>query len=45
MSAYRKGLTGKAAEWAVRPQKQHHAILSMVLAAIEELMHDVIYVM
>jgi hypothetical protein len=44
MSAYRKGLTGKAAEWAVRPQKQHHAILS-VLAAIEELMHDVIYVM
>ena len=23
MSAYRMGLTGKAAEWAVRKQKQH----------------------
>jgi hypothetical protein len=35
MSAYRKGLTGKAAEWAVRPQKQHRAISSGALAAIE----------
>jgi hypothetical protein len=35
MSAYRKGLTGKAAEWAVRPQKQHRATSSTALAAIE----------
>jgi hypothetical protein len=26
MSAYRKGLTGAAAAWAVRKQKQHQAI-------------------
>jgi hypothetical protein len=31
MSAYRKGLTGAAAAWAVRKQKQHRTIAIDVL--------------
>ncbi|KAG2048592.1 hypothetical protein BDR06DRAFT_984750 [Suillus hirtellus] len=34
-SAYRLGLTGKAAEWAVRKQRQHHHILQHAMMAIE----------
>jgi hypothetical protein len=35
MSAYRLGLTGKAAEWAVRKQKQHRAVSQRAMMAIE----------
>jgi len=35
MSAYRKGLTGAAAAWAVRRQKQHRAINQTDMMAIE----------
>ncbi|KAF8220977.1 hypothetical protein L208DRAFT_1415828 [Tricholoma matsutake] len=39
MSAYHKGLMGAAAVWAVRKQKQHHAIKRMVMMAIDVLMN------
>jgi hypothetical protein len=39
MSAYRKGLTGTAAAWAVRKQKQHQVINQMVMMAIDVLMN------
>ena len=39
MSTYRKGLTGAAAAWAVRKQKQHCAINQMVMMAIDVLMN------
>jgi hypothetical protein len=39
MSAYRKGLTGAAAAWAVRKQKQHRAINQGVMMAIDVLMN------
>ena len=39
MSAYRKGLTGAAAAWAVRKQKQHRAINQTVMMAIDVLMN------
>ena len=39
MSAYRKGLTGVAAAWAVRKQKQHRAINQRVMMAIDVLMN------
>jgi hypothetical protein len=35
MSAYRKGLMGAAAPWAVHKQKQHRAINQMVMMAID----------
>ena len=35
MSAYRIGLTGKAAEWAVRKQKQHRQVSQRAMMAIE----------
>ncbi|KAG2073340.1 hypothetical protein BDR04DRAFT_938267, partial [Suillus decipiens] len=35
LSAYRLGLTGKAAEWAVRKQKQHRAVSQQAMMAIE----------
>jgi len=35
MSAYRRGLTGKAAEWAVRKQKAHCAISNSALMALD----------
>ena len=39
MSAYRKGLTGATAAWAVRKQKQHRAINQRVMMAIDVLMN------
>ncbi|THU76463.1 hypothetical protein K435DRAFT_704834 [Dendrothele bispora CBS 962.96] len=39
MSAYRKGLTGKAAEWAVRKQKQHRAVSQRVMMDIETILN------
>jgi len=39
MSAYRKGLTGAAAAWAVRKQKQHRVINQTVMMAINVLMN------
>jgi hypothetical protein len=39
MSAYRKGLTGAAAAWAVHNQKQHRAINQTVMMAIDVLMN------
>ncbi|EIN05877.1 hypothetical protein PUNSTDRAFT_115780 [Punctularia strigosozonata HHB-11173 SS5] len=35
MSAYRKGLTGKAAEWAVRKQKSHRAVSERAMMSID----------
>ena len=35
MSAYRLGLTGKAAEWAVRKQKQHRQVSQSAMMSIE----------
>jgi hypothetical protein len=35
MSAYRQGLTGKAAEWAVQKQKQHRAVSQSAMAALD----------
>jgi hypothetical protein len=34
MSAYQKGLTGEAAAWAVRKQKQHHSVSQTVMDSI-----------
>lgn len=36
MDAYRQGLTGKAAEWAVRKQKQHRSASNSALVALEQ---------
>jgi hypothetical protein len=35
MSAYRLGLTGYAAEWAVKKQKQHCPVSQQVMMSIE----------
>jgi len=35
MSAYRMGLTGKAAEWAVKKQKQHCQVSHRAMMSIE----------
>jgi len=35
MSAYRLGLTGKAAEWAVQKQKQHRQVSQRAMMSIE----------
>jgi len=35
LSAYRLGLTGKAAEWAVHKQKQHRAVSQRAMMDIE----------
>jgi hypothetical protein len=39
MSAYRKGLTGKAAVWAVKKQPSHHTISKSARIAIESLLN------
>jgi hypothetical protein len=39
MSAYHKSLTGAAATWAVRKQKQHQAVNQSVMMAIDVLMN------
>ncbi|KZT68737.1 hypothetical protein DAEQUDRAFT_745617 [Daedalea quercina L-15889] len=38
MDAYRKGLTGKAAEWAVRKQKSHRRVAQSAMMSIEALL-------
>ncbi len=35
MDAYCNGLTGKAAEWAVKKQKSHHTVSEAAMAAME----------
>jgi hypothetical protein len=35
MSAYRHGLTGKAADWAVRQQRAHRTITEKGMQALE----------
>ncbi|KAF9504621.1 hypothetical protein BS47DRAFT_1374374 [Hydnum rufescens UP504] len=39
MSAYHLGLTGKAAEWAVRKQKSHHSVAKHVMLAIDSIVN------
>jgi hypothetical protein len=36
MDAYRRGLTGTAAEWAVKKKKQHRSVSNQAFNAIEE---------
>jgi len=38
MSAYRLGLTGKAAEWAVKKQKQHRQVSQQAMVSIEAIL-------
>ena len=38
MSAYRLGLTGRAAEWAVRKQKQHRSVSRAAMMALESIL-------
>ncbi|KII84350.1 hypothetical protein PLICRDRAFT_46228 [Plicaturopsis crispa FD-325 SS-3] len=38
ISAYRLGLTGKAAEWAVRKQRQHRQVSQRAMHAIESIL-------
>lgn len=39
MSAYRKGLTGKAAAWTVRKQRQHRAVSQSAMMALEAVLN------
>jgi hypothetical protein len=39
MSAYRKGLTGKAAEWAVKKQPSHRTVSETARINIESLLN------
>jgi hypothetical protein len=39
MSAYRMGLTGKAAEWAVRKQRQHRAVSRSAMMVIDAVLN------
>ena len=39
MSAYQLGLTGQAAEWAVRKQKQHRQVSQSAMMAIEAVLN------
>ncbi|KAF9507952.1 hypothetical protein BS47DRAFT_1366268 [Hydnum rufescens UP504] len=39
MSAYCLGLTGKAAEWAVRKQKSHHSVAQHAMLAIDSILN------
>ena len=39
MSAYRMGLTGKAAEWAVKKQKGHHQVSHSAMMSIEAVLN------
>jgi hypothetical protein len=34
-TVYQRGLTGTAAEWAVKKKKQHHSVSNLALNAIE----------
>jgi hypothetical protein len=40
MSAYRLGLTGKAAEWAVKRQKQHQQVSQHAMMSIEAVLNN-----
>ena len=39
MDAYQKGLTGKAAEWAVKKQKSHKRVSQQAMASIEAVLN------
>lgn len=39
MSVYRLGLTGKAAAWAVRKQKQHRQVSARAMMSIEAVLN------
>jgi len=39
MDAYRWGLTGKAAEWAVHKQKSHQKVGQQAMASIEAVLN------
>jgi len=39
MSAYRQGLTGKAAAWAVRKQKKHRQVSRRAMMAIDAVLN------
>jgi hypothetical protein len=39
MSAYRRGLTGRAAAWAVRKQKQHRQVSQRAMLAIDAVLN------
>ena len=39
MNAYQKGLTGKAAAWAVRKHKQHRAVSQLAMMALEAVLN------
>jgi hypothetical protein len=39
MDAYRSGLTGKAAEWAVKKQKGHRTASGAAMAAMEAILN------
>ena len=39
MSAYQKGLTGKAAAWAVRKQRQHHQVSNQAIMSIDAVLN------
>ena len=43
MSVYRRGLTGKAAAWAVRKQKQHRQVSQGAMLAIDTIMEPCKY--
>jgi hypothetical protein len=36
MDAYRRGLTGSAAEWAVKKKKQHRGVSNRAFNALDE---------
>lgn len=39
MDAYKKGLTGKAAEWAVRKQKSHRTVSQRAMMNLEAVLN------
>ncbi|ETW82033.1 hypothetical protein HETIRDRAFT_317863, partial [Heterobasidion irregulare TC 32-1] len=40
MDAYRMGLTGKAAEWAVRKQKSHRRAGPRTIMSVDAMLHQ-----
>ncbi|KAJ3711839.1 hypothetical protein DFJ43DRAFT_1008734, partial [Lentinula guzmanii] len=41
MSAYRLGLTGKAAEWAVRKQKAHRSVSAAAMMHLDAILQPI----
>ena len=39
ISAYQKGLTGQAAAWAVKKQRQHQQVLQGAMMSIEAMLN------